>query len=651
MSGAEPPAVCAFHEGGGADARPEPGGVGGIVALIGSVACQLLCILGCLLTSAALPPAAVLFNLLFWSALVVQARDAGLSRRDVITFLPLAAIFYTLFLFHREAPETMDYLFGSDTRRYLDEAMRFFVSPRHIGMSIFTFPLPALAWFGGLIGWGRLGHEALHAQAALTGALAAALLSRTLQEEGTSRLIGALCGYGFAFSLAPLTFSATIESFVPSTLVLILCLRSAVRLYERGGTRETAELSLLLALGLLLSLENLLLAVALLVPFALGAIRSPRRLILRTVAGAAASTAILVLVLVVFVPVARFASGPGFYQDDWSLGPGATATGFVDYSVRFGERYTAPLRLMIPAAWASGAFRAFVMSVVAQPARTAMYYMWDLDGIEPFSAANLIFYALAALVGGLAAPGLVGRVRRGHDSRFIVLFLSAAAVVLLRQPFLICYAWRASILFSAPSILALWLLVGLGLAERKDTGGQRRVGAAALALAALVCHLAAVNGSYLLEVQRLAGANPAHPPGQRSSEVSHGKIVEREAALSQEDGVMGKPRRYSREVRERAVRMVQDHQAEHASQWAAIGSIASKIGCTAETLRKWVRQAERDQRLRAGLTTEELAEPRGSRTGAIALWWPGSERRAQGVSGMISAISARMMASSLFSIW
>ena len=53
--------------------------------------------------------------------------------------------------------------------------------------------------------------------------------------------------------------------------------------------------------------------------------------------------------------------------------------------------------------------------------------------------------------------------------------------------------------------------------------------------------------------------------------------------------------RYSPEVRARAVRMVLDHQSDYPSQWAAIGSIASKIGCTGETLRKWVRQAERDQ--------------------------------------------------------
>jgi len=62
---------------------------------------------------------------------------------------------------------------------------------------------------------------------------------------------------------------------------------------------------------------------------------------------------------------------------------------------------------------------------------------------------------------------------------------------------------------------------------------------------------------------------------------------------------------YSPEVRSRAVRMVQEHETEHGSQWAAISSIAGKIGCTAETLRLWVRQAERDQGKRGGLTTDE----------------------------------------------
>ena len=71
---------------------------------------------------------------------------------------------------------------------------------------------------------------------------------------------------------------------------------------------------------------------------------------------------------------------------------------------------------------------------------------------------------------------------------------------------------------------------------------------------------------------------------------------------------MGRPSKYAPELRERAVRMVFDHTAEHPSQWAAIRSVAEKLGCDTESLRRWVRQAERDTGQRPGLTTSERDE-------------------------------------------
>src|SRR5882757_3851816 len=62
--------------------------------------------------------------------------------------------------------------------------------------------------------------------------------------------------------------------------------------------------------------------------------------------------------------------------------------------------------------------------------------------------------------------------------------------------------------------------------------------------------------------------------------------------------------KFSPEVRARAVRMVLDHEGDHASRWAAVVSIAAKIGCTPQTLNEWVKKAEVDSGRKPGLTTD-----------------------------------------------
>lgn len=68
---------------------------------------------------------------------------------------------------------------------------------------------------------------------------------------------------------------------------------------------------------------------------------------------------------------------------------------------------------------------------------------------------------------------------------------------------------------------------------------------------------------------------------------------------------MNKTNKFSPEVRERAVRMVQEHRGEYSSLWAAVESIAPKIGCVPQTLLEWVKREETDTGLRDGVTTSE----------------------------------------------
>jgi len=92
---------------------------------------------------------------------------------------------------------------------------------------------------------------------------------------------------------------------------------------------------------------------------------------------------------------------------------------------------------------------------------------------------------------------------------------------------------------------------------------------------------------------------------------------------------MNKSKKFSPEVRERAVRMVQEHRGEYPSLWAAVESIAPKIGCVPQTLLDWVKQSEVDSGARPGVSTAEAQRIKGNRPLSTVLQCPensGSQR-------------------------
>ena len=462
---------------------------------------QLLAILGTLTLGSRLPPAALLFTLLFWSFLFLFLHQRGVRFSDWLPFLPLLPLYYLTFFFHRGAPLTMDYVFGSDTARYFQEALRGLATPRHIGLGIFTYPLTFLDRMADALPPGpHPGREFLFLQSAMVGVTAVVLFSRLIRQNGKASWLSWLTSYVFAFSLAVWTFSSLVESFMPSLLFLLMALDLSRDIFRRAETRDCLALGLISALALAMSLENLYFL--LLLPIALLA-RRGRTTPPRAVQLAGVFAAALALGFLPLFAAARQASGPDFYRD-WAIDRAGSGEASLRENIGgFVAFHSKPSRLAQPGAYLSGAFRIFVMSVRAQPGRPAMTYMWDLDGVSPLSPANLAFGALVlglVLVSGRNSLQTL----RSRDGEGIYWLAVLATLLLLRQIFVTFYAWRANILFSLPSILALWLFVGRWLAPASGDPHPKRAILGVLCLVLLGALLFVSNLSYLLGIARAA---------------------------------------------------------------------------------------------------------------------------------------------------
>jgi len=471
----------------------------GIFALAG----QLLAILGTLSLAGRFPPAALLFTLVFWALLFLFLHHRGVRVSDGLPFLPLLPLYYLTFFFHRGAPLTMDYVFGSDTARYVQEAMQYSTLPRHIGLGIFSFPLDFLDRIGeGLALNISLGREFLFLQSAMLGVTSVVLFARLIRPSGRLSWGALLTAYVFALSLAVWAFSSLFESFMPSLLFLLLALEASRDIFRNAAIRDGAALGLISTLAMTMSLENIYFL--LLLPIVL-LTRKSKPSLRRTAQLAGVVAAALPLGFLPLLAAARRTAGPDFYQD-WAVDrAGSADTSLAENLGRFVAFHSRPSRLADPRSYVSSVFRIFVMSIRAQPGRPAMTYMWKLEEVSPFSPANLAYGAL--LVGLVLIAGRNSLAAlRSRDAESACWLAMLAMLVILRQIFVTCYAWRASILFSLPSILALWLFVGRWLVppDRNPHTRQQLLGMICLALLAAL--LLVSNLSYVLAIARAAPA-------------------------------------------------------------------------------------------------------------------------------------------------
>lgn len=456
--------------------------------------CGMLAAMLAAVSLARLPVAVLIFNLLFHLLLVRLMLRLPHGRRGILTGLPFVALYQVPFVFRRDITGLFDWVLETDTLKYLEEAGTLVVLPRHVGMPLFTFPYSPLEALGQAVsGLAGLGREGLHLQSAFLGAISVGLLYALLRRLGSSARIALLAAWVFGVTLAPWAVCGAIESFPVSLVLLGLLLHFLIGGGEtaaaHGVPGRWLEPALLTALALGVSLENVYFLPLLI----LALIPRHRPAVL------AATLGVAVLPCFLMLAAARAHQGPDFYHTWKDDEYGRHPDGIADHMDHFSRDYLEWDNLVSPASHAGVATRIFLMSMRGQVARANAIYPRRLIGVRPLAPANLAFLTALGALALLAAAGLVRRLRRAEPGLPMALAVLLTLLLARHGMILIFRPAETALIFAAPSLLALWALIGIGLREAPARHLPETV--AAVLLAGLVVLLAASNLGFLLAIR------------------------------------------------------------------------------------------------------------------------------------------------------
>ncbi|MEW6367430.1 MAG: hypothetical protein AB1714_22610 [Acidobacteriota bacterium] len=437
-------------------------------------------------------------NLLFWAALLGFLTCSDRALAGLLCFCPLWATYFLTFRFSRPVIERWDYVFNSDTARYLQEAMAFLTTPRHLGFPVITFPLALLDELGSrYLGIPRLGREYLYLQCALVGCLAVKLLCKVLAADIPSKRLRILTACGFACSLATWAFSSVIETFMLSALLFLATLHH-LRAYSESGTLSSfAPIPGLALVALCVSIENIYLVALFVLTIAWRAAlyrRAPAWSHLIICAGMLAAGILSMLW------IAERGMGPGCYAGGSGQQVGGSAEDIIDHLHRFTSDYRPRTPLTSVGLHAGLMYRVFVMSVRAQLNTRPQNYTRKPRGQLRPTAEDLIYYGSFLTLVVMAGRGL-WLVAGGGDQQRRLLVALLAVTLVLRHAFMFLFATQQCILFSLPSILCMWMLVATGtsrLVSGRSKAVRLLVGACFWAIVVL---LVLTNLAYLLQIQ------------------------------------------------------------------------------------------------------------------------------------------------------